>query len=449
MRTSVYLALALFASLHTAAAVAQIGPPPALPNMCNGGLQPDAYIDWSGLPPAPTVNYGTPSAPVTAALPVTGVPGLMATVTITPLTWPLPGSVSAYTVVGDSLKLNALDANGLTTIILNFNKPVRGLGFVASGMGEMGYTATVNGSVVQSGDTTDGTTAFSGKPAVPTGDFGPVEAPVQVRASFASITSASLNFNSVPGEHGFLQATWANVRIESGLAPDPALAVPTDGLELWLRGDKGSNSASSWQDLSPIGENATATSAGTAPTSGVYDGPTCTPVYVFQGNQFLNFNRSIDGQSQLTILLVAKSDQQPANLYPSQNSAIFWQENARWGNTYLSPYSGYATYRFGTTKVNTDHVYTRPVTLGGDYSITMSVHDGTSDSLYVNGTRVQENHDNLPVLSGTTGAAVLGEGLNGTPFNGKIAEVMVWNRVLTAAERKAVDHYLTQKYGIQ
>ena len=80
-----------------------------------------------------------------------------------------------------------------------------------------------------------------------------------MRASFTSITSASLNFNSVPGEHGFLQATWANVRVESGLAPDPALAVPTDGLELWLRGDKGSNSDSSWQDLSPIGENATAT----------------------------------------------------------------------------------------------------------------------------------------------------------------------------------------------
>jgi hypothetical protein len=152
MRTSVYLSFALFASLHTAAVVAQTGPPPPLPNICNGGLQPDGYIDWSGLRPASTVNYGTPSAPVTATLPVTGVPGLTVTVTIPPLTWPLPGSVSAYTVVGDSLKLNALDANGLTTIMLNFNKPVRGLGFVASGIGEMGYTATVNGSLVKSGD---------------------------------------------------------------------------------------------------------------------------------------------------------------------------------------------------------------------------------------------------------------------------------------------------------
>jgi hypothetical protein len=99
--------------------------------------------------------------------------------------------------------------------------------------------------------------------------------------------------------------------------------------------------------------------------------------------------------------------------------------------------------------MNTDHLYTRPVSIGGDYSITMSVHDGGSDSLYVNGTRVQESQNNLPVLSGTAGAAVLGEGLNGTPFNGKVAEVMIWNRVLTTAERNAVGHYRTQKYGVQ
>ena len=166
MRSSVSFALCACLCI-TAVAVAQIGPPPPLPNMCNGGLQADGYIDWSGLPPASAVNYGTPSAPVTATLPVTGIPGLTVTVTIPSLTWPLPGSVSAYTVVGDSLKLNALDANGLTTIILNFNKPVRGLSFVASGMGEMEYTATVNGSVVQSEENTNGTTAFSGIPAVP------------------------------------------------------------------------------------------------------------------------------------------------------------------------------------------------------------------------------------------------------------------------------------------
>ncbi len=448
MRSSVLFAL--FACLFTAAAVAQIGPPPPVPNMCPGGLQPDGFIDWSGLPPAPTISYGNPSTPVTATLPVTGIPGLTVTVTIPVLTVQQEqgvGSMPAYTVLGDSLHLNALDANGITGIILTFNKPVRGLSAVASAAGRNPFTASITGSVPGPDGGSSVQTSFITRPTL---DYGPVaEAPIQLRASFTSVTGGSLNFNANVGEFGYVQATWANVRIESGSAPDPSLAVPTDGLQLWLRGDKGSNSDTSWQDLSPIGEDATATGSATAPTSGVYDGPACTPVYAFQGNQFLNFNRTIDGLSQMTTLLVAKSDQQPGTLNTSQNSAIFWQENARWGNTYLSPYSGYVTYRFGTTQVNNDQVYTRPVIVGGDYSITMSVHDGDADSLYVNGTKVQERHGKLAVLSGTTGAAVLGQGLNGTPFNGKIAEVMVWNRVLTAAERNAVDHYLTQKYGIQ
>jgi hypothetical protein len=43
----------------------------------------------------------------------------------------------------------------------------------------------------------------------------------------------------------------------------------------------------------------------------------------------------------------------------------------------------------------------------------------------------------------------LDEGLNGTPFNGRMAEVMVWNRTLTDSERLAVDEYLKTKYGVR
>ena len=179
----------------------------------------------------------------------------------------------------------------------------------------------------------------------------------------------------------------------------------------------------------PKHKNATAVNPGTAPTLTI-DGPNCTPVYGFQGNQFLNFNRPIAGLNQMTIVLVAKSDQRPPALYPSSNAAIFWQENARWGNTYLSPYAEYATDCFGTTQPNTDELYTRPVTIGGDYAITTSVHNGSTNTLYVNGKQVQQTHG-LWALGGSSGAAVLGEGLNGTPFNGKIGEVLVWNRVLS------------------
>jgi hypothetical protein len=428
--------------------------------MCSGGLQPDGYIDWSMMPAAPIAATGVPTPAVTATLPVQGIPGLTVTVTIPPLTKQAAqgaANIPAYTTVGNLLELNALDPNGDTIVGLQFNNPIRGLGAVAeSPWGKNDFSASLQATGLAPsggiGNSTPGEVTYSTVPILPY--VTSVGAAQQIRASFTSIKQAELIFNGATGQDGFWQAGWSNVRIESGTAHDPSLAVPTDGLVLWLAGDKGSNSPETWYDQSPVGGNATVTASGTfppptAPRSGVYDGNTCVPAYSFIGDEYLNFNRTIDGWRQMTILVVAKPLQTPPTLYTSQNSAIFWQENQYWGNTYLSPYADYVTWRFGTTKTNTDHVYVRPVPSGGDYTITMSQHNEGNESLWVNGTKVQEFHDNFPVLAGTTGQAVLGEGLNGTPYNGRIAEVLVWNRTLSRSERDAVNHYLKQKYGIQ
>lgn len=450
----------------TAVAAAQVGPPSFPPYMCPGGLQPDGFIDWSGLPAAPVTSTGTPTPAVTATLPVQGVPGLTVTVTIPPLTKQAVQGVAnppAYTVVGNLLELNALDANGNTVINLTFNKPIRGFGAVSeSPWGRNGFTASIqaNGQAPAGGSSgepgyvnsyTPGQVTYSSVPIE--AYVTPVESAQQLRASFTSINQASLSFAAGVGEDGFWQAGWSNIRIESGSAPDPSRVVPPEGLVLWLAGDKGANNAETWYDQSPVGGNATVTTSvtyppPTAPTAGVYDGVTCVPAYSFIGNEYLNFTRSIEGWNQMTILVVAKSLATPPNLYPSSNAAIFWQENQYWGNTYLSPYADYVTWRFGTTKTNTDHVYRRPVPIGGDYSLTMSVHDRGIDQLWIDGKKVQEIFGNLPVLGGTTGQAVLGEGWSDTPYNGRIAEVLVWNRVLDNNERTDVNHYLKQKYAI-
>src|SRR5665213_636622 len=63
------------------------GPAAANPtNFCPAGIQPDGYVDWSAMPTPPTINFGSPSAPVTATLPVLGVPGLTVKVQIPSLT---------------------------------------------------------------------------------------------------------------------------------------------------------------------------------------------------------------------------------------------------------------------------------------------------------------------------------------------------------------------------
>ncbi|MEA2542807.1 MAG: large repetitive protein [Acidobacteriaceae bacterium] len=426
-----------------------------LPILCSGGMQPDGYIDWSAMPPAPMIQYGSgPSVPIVATLPVRGIPGLTVDVAIVSMTvQPDQGTapMPAYTVTDDSIHLNALGPAGTSTINMMFNKSVRGVSAVASGFGVTQFEPFLYVGVdlypLSQYQQTNAINRFSASPLAPEQGHGPVSVPLAVHASYISIDRTSLNLQVIANaEDGYEGVTWSNVRVESGSAPDPALTVPTSGMQMWLRGDKGNNSSTSWEDLSPKAENATAANPGTAPSL-IIDGSNCTPVYAFQGNQFLNFNRPIAGLNQMTIVLVAKSDQRPPALYPSSNAAIFWQENARWGNTFLSPYAEYATYRFGTTQVNTDELYTRPMTIGGDYSITTSVHNGSTNRLYVNGKQVQQTHG-LWALGGASGAAVLGEGLNGTPFNGKIGEVLVWNRVLSETEMEHLNDYLKAKYGI-
>jgi hypothetical protein len=128
---------------------------------------------------------------------------------------------------------------------------------------------------------------------------------------------------------------------------------------------------------------------------------------------------------------------------------MLWNENAQWGNTFISPYQSHVFARFGTSKPNTNLDYIRPgAGIGGDFTITRAVHNHEVDSLFVNGTKVLSRRDNYSVLGGTTGDGTIGKGINDTYFNGEISEILVYNRALSAREVEQVETYLRQKFGI-
>ena len=209
------------------------GPPLPFPtNFCPSGTQPDGYIDWSPLPKPPSINYGSPSVPVEATLPVQGVPGLTVSVTIPALTRNQDqGSTSgpAYTVLGDMLTLNALNnssdstGNSDTSIALNFSEPIQGIRVVGKSVGENSYTFSVNSDGSQ-GHIGTGAFASSFTGFISGNAFAAVSGPVQLHAPSAQITTVNLNFSGTPGEHGFQFVTWSDLRIESGAAPDAAPA---------------------------------------------------------------------------------------------------------------------------------------------------------------------------------------------------------------------------------
>jgi hypothetical protein len=169
-----------------------------------------------------------------------------------------------------------------------------------------------------------------------------------------------------------------------------ASSVPKQGLQQWLMSDSANDpqagSASSWPDQSGNGHDASQPAAANQPNQTLQDGPNCRGAFVFYNNEYFNFNMPIDGWSQMSIFMVAKSfTNPPSGSYASQAAAIFWNENALWGNTFVSPYQSSVPFRFGTTQVNNQPIYTRPVTIGQDFTLTRAVHNGTTDSLYVDG----------------------------------------------------------------
>jgi hypothetical protein len=420
---------------------------------CTAGLHPDGYIDFSGLPPAPNIvgspeGKVTPSAAVTATLPVYGVAGLTATVTIPALYNSVPGPQAAYSADGGTLQLNGLPQSSAPSVLtLAFNQPIAGVGLNTATNGRFEYTYTLQ--VGQpSGDspqifaaTAAGYTLSLGEPQTQSLQM---VALLQTRFGTASVQFAGDEYSTI---------TLSNIRVQSSSAPDPANVVPTNGLEQWLRADQAQasfNGASSgtWQDQSGHGHDATPSAM---PPLLTVDGRNCQPAWQFTGNQSFSFNLPIAGWSEMTVFLVAKAANAnaPTNSFAG-NSAIAWTEAEPWGNTFVSPYQTNVYASFGTTQAGNTLFYSRPGGgVGQDFTTTRAVHDHGADSLYVNNLLVQSRPGKLSVLGGVTDEGTIGAGIGNTFFHGEIGEILVYDRVLSAEEAALVESYLAQKYGTQ
>jgi hypothetical protein len=247
--------------------------------------------------------------------------------------------------------------------------------------------------------------------------------------------------------------TFSNLRIQSlTAAGSGANLFPKDGLQQWLRsesaGTQSLGGASIWPDATINHYDATQTVPANQPGQIQADGNACKSAFSFNGNQYFNFNLPIDGWNQMTIFLVGKSAvNPPSSSWSSEASAIFWNENADWGNTFVSPYQTSVPFRFGTTQVGNQPIYNRPGTVGQDFTITRAVHNGSTDSLYVNGVLALIQGNKSATLQGMTGTGYIGRGVNNTYFQGEVSEILVYNRALSGDEAAAVEEYLRTKFG--
>ena len=227
--------------------------------------------------------------------------------------------------------------------------------------------------------------------------------------------------------------------------------IPADGMTLWLRADAGvtqsGGKVSAWATQSTNSVPVTQATADSQPAY-VASGVNGRPVLRFDGtNDHLAFtNLPVNGLTGITVFVVAANTANQDPTTHANASAIYWDETASWGTLYVSPYQTKVKYRFGTGQANNLPTYTRTNSIGSNFSITAAVHSGTTEALYVNGTQVHTGTGKTSAIANCKDSGFLGRGYNSTYYTGDIAEIVVYNRALTAQEIQTVQSYLNTKY---
>jgi len=227
-----------------------------------------------------------------------------------------------------------------------------------------------------------------------------------------------------------------------------AKLVPLSGLAAWYRADQGVVQAGAmvreWKDQSPYGRHAVQATEARQPSVAA---AACNgkPALVFDGNaKNLLSNVPVNGLGGLTCILVSSCEQDD-DLMP-RCTPLLWGETGNWGITHVAPRRSGIVFMFGTGLQSIVN-YVRPEPLPG-FTLTTARKDGPLESLYVNGAPVWSGAGRAPKLQGTSPALSVGGDFNGSFFNGKIAEILVYERALSDPERQRVEQYLKLKYRL-
>jgi hypothetical protein len=221
-------------------------------------------------------------------------------------------------------------------------------------------------------------------------------------------------------------------------------------MRLWLKADAGitlnGSGVSGWKDQSSYGISATQGTAGAQPVfkASAING---RPALQFDGaGDFLSMNLPVNGLAGMTIIAVSSTSADRSGTWVgSQYPALFWNETASWGTVYLAPFQSNVQFRFGTSESGNMPVYIRPSSIGSAVSITTAIKNGATESLFVNGALALSVGGQFTTLKNNSDTAYLGRGTTGY-FAGHIAEVLIYTKALTDAERNQAEGYLRAKY---
>lgn len=238
-------------------------------------------------------------------------------------------------------------------------------------------------------------------------------------------------------------------------APLPIGPLPTNlpkGMILWLANDIGveasATGVSAWRDQSGNGADALQGIPASQPT--LVAGNSGMKALAFDGKaQSMSISGvPINGLTGMTVFIVSSADVDVLDAGYGLKALLYWPESASWGGTYFGTYQTSAHFRFGTTQAGNENTVPIAFSRTQSFGLNEWVHNGTSDTMLLNGRGVGFFPRKQASINGVTSAVVLGSALNNSFFSGDVSEILVYNRALSDAERQAVEGYLMGKYRL-
>ena len=207
------------------------------------------------------------------------------------------------------------------------------------------------------------------------------------------------------------------------------------GCQLWLRADQGitlATGVSQWNDLSGNGNNVAQATGSKQPTYNATD-------VAYNGMPTLSFT-----SSNIQVLLATMTLTQPFTVYVVGQATYTGATLAMVGgntSTFELYFTGGSLWNiYAGSAVASTNSSTSPVVLA-------SILNGTSSAIYVNSSAAASGSGDAGTDSSTQ-VAIGGVSTSVNPFNGKIAEVLIYNSVLSTTQLGTIFQYLGNRYGI-
>jgi hypothetical protein len=218
--------------------------------------------------------------------------------------------------------------------------------------------------------------------------------------------------------------------------PATGVTLPSTGMKLWLRVDSGitkdaNNHVNHWIDQSGTGNDAVQSVVGSSPVYVQGDSITQSVVRFDGSASYMNGPLALG--TQMSIFAVVKQGTNGGFKRVITNEGHFYLGVGSVGN--FASFYGNGTW--GTTQS-----HPAPL-LSTQFNVVESVNDG-NDNAYINGQLIETRANPMGAF---TNGYELGRYPGGSQYwDGDIAEVLIYDTALSAADRQNVETYLASKY---